>query len=393
MLEKKMDKKWIFNASGDYMKAVPGSNTNLGPYGTEPVGLTSANARFTSIRHMWDYLRANRRRDNLNQLRSVIVNTPSSSKRGSWIETKSGFRFDIAPDDYNEILDLSLKFDEVDAIATLCGDRVDANESVFDDIDLIKAREWNAFHKDRKFSSFLDDKILFMKDLEHALSSLIRYNGHKNFSVYDHSVKATALAKMVVPGCPEIANEVLLHDLHEAIVGDVIYPVRKMLRGFEVLEAVTLERLKLFLFLSYTGGENTLIESATKLIDHLTFLVEKSIAGKRSDKEWGIDKFNFDYVQEEAIQILKEYIKELRPMVTAEYAEQELNRSPPETLSDSDRLQLNIDLHQKQIQTLEEMSPFEFQRKVIDTYYKTKVEPGVMVELIRTSSNVQWLKK
>lgn len=187
-----------------------------------------------------------------------------------WVETKTGRRYNIL----NSLcLETDLSSEE----------KLTLHKTYLSEEDL-----WN-------------NKFYLSRDLWSALEKTTRYNGNKHISVSQHLEIAFSLAKVFFPFSDEIQREVLIHDLHEAIVGDLIFPVRKMFPKFEELEGNISERLKLLLFPDYVGSKNSIIEESVNIIDHLTFLVEKAMLGFRSDEEWNLNKRNFDTMKKKLI--------------------------------------------------------------------------------------------
>jgi len=77
-------------------------------------------------------------------------------------------------------------------------------------------------------------------DIAHALARLTRYTGHgragKHFSVAEHSVRVCHYAMRVRPHDDHESRAwhwaALLHDAHEAFVGDVTSPLKRAMREF-----------------------------------------------------------------------------------------------------------------------------------------------------------------
>lgn len=69
-------------------------------------------------------------------------------------------------------------------------------------------------------------------DIATALSQICRFTGHTKtfYSVAQHSVYASRMV------APEFALEALMHDAHEAYVGDVSAPLKSLLPDYRLVE-------------------------------------------------------------------------------------------------------------------------------------------------------------
>jgi hypothetical protein len=82
-----------------------------------------------------------------------------------------------------------------------------------------------------------DPASIDINDIATALSQQARYNGHARsfYSVAEHSVRvAVRVRELVPPGnlfAARLELHGLLHDAHEAYVGDVVTPFKRVLNG------------------------------------------------------------------------------------------------------------------------------------------------------------------
>lgn len=100
------------------------------------------------------------------------------------------------------------------------------------------ARLWKQTYTGRAFDlmCFGPADIDLFGDVAESLARLCRYGGHVQcglYSVAQHSVVGCDAALAEYPEEPEIAAYVLLHDVHEYIIGDITTPVSGWLSALE----------------------------------------------------------------------------------------------------------------------------------------------------------------
>lgn len=76
------------------------------------------------------------------------------------------------------------------------------------------------------------------RDIAHNLSNLCRFNGASDefYSIAQHSVLCADMA-LGKYGSRRLARLMLLHDAHEAYIGDVSRPLKSVLKSYESIEA------------------------------------------------------------------------------------------------------------------------------------------------------------
>lgn len=81
-----------------------------------------------------------------------------------------------------------------------------------------------------------DPAVFDLRTIAVPLSRICRFGGHSGhwYSVAEHCVHCVSVAKHY--GWHQYLREVLMHDAAEAIIGDLVRPVKEMVSDHEVLE-------------------------------------------------------------------------------------------------------------------------------------------------------------
>lgn len=104
--------------------------------------------------------------------------------------------------------------------------------------------------------AFVEPGQIHLQDIAYALSNINRFNGHsaRPISVAEHSLMvAQIMERHYQITCPAALMAGLLHDAHEALIGDVTQPVKQVLgSSWQVLEE-RMQRIVLKRFGVYTA--------------------------------------------------------------------------------------------------------------------------------------------
>lgn len=110
-------------------------------------------------------------------------------------------------------------------------------------------------------------EMIDIEDIAYALARIIRFNGHGAlYSVAQHSV----VVSFRVPF--DLAFEGLMHDAHEAYMGDVSAPLKRFLPGLQIYEAFLASRVR------QKFGLPTCSSTEVKLADLEALLLEKKFS-------------------------------------------------------------------------------------------------------------------
>jgi hypothetical protein len=142
-----------------------------------------------------------------------------------------------------------------------------------------RAGNWMQTYTGRQFWP-LDPRPdeVFIEDIAHALSCICRYNGHCDhfYSVAEHSFHVSR----VVP--PKLALLGLMHDATEAYVGDVIRPLKPMLKGYKAIED------NVWQVIAERFGLPSKLPDTIKIADNAVLLAEKAQISKPEAAPWCI---------------------------------------------------------------------------------------------------------
>lgn len=118
-------------------------------------------------------------------------------------------------------------------------------------------------------------------DIAHSLSHLCRFNGHTewHYSVAQHSFICSYLVE------PQFALEGLLHDAHEAYIGDISRPVRNLLG-----DSVNALEARVQSAISHRFGVPEVMSPEVRKIDNAMLGVERRHLLKEQERRDGWPK-------------------------------------------------------------------------------------------------------
>lgn len=147
----------------------------------------------------------------------------------------------------------------------------------------------------RKF--YLFRPTFFIEDIAHALANNCRYTGHvkHRYSVAEHCVLVSYIMEDQKLGDP---FEGLMHDAHEAYIGDMASPWKRLIPEYNVHEA------RIELAMRQWAGLPDKITKGAKMADYAALLLEARVLMPSKAADWPMapevialaDKIENDYM-------------------------------------------------------------------------------------------------
>ncbi len=166
---------------------------------------------------------------------------------------------------------------------------------------------WIQTYTGRRFDLFHPDpEQVDIRDIAHALGRICRWTGHtlNAYSVAEHSVR---VALLVEAWDPTAAYAALMHDAHEAYVGDVSSPMKQAMRrqakvgpcSFDRIEDRVVQAVRHALAISPTREQCELVKRA----DLVLLMIEAHEVYARKRDDW--DKVDVSAeVMEESLRVV-----------------------------------------------------------------------------------------
>jgi uncharacterized protein len=140
-----------------------------------------------------------------------------------------------------------------------------------------------------------DPRTIRRVDITRSLSRLVRFNGHteEQYTVAQHSVLVARIAATELGGTygapPAFRAAALLHDAHEAYMGDIVRPVAA-LPGLEASIAQLKARLQRAIHVAFGLPEVLPDEwrAAIHAADMIALATEQRDLMRKPPREWGL---------------------------------------------------------------------------------------------------------
>lgn len=122
-----------------------------------------------------------------------------------------------------------------------------------------------------------------IKDIAHALGNNCRYTGHvkRRYSVAEHCVLVSFIMEDQKLGDP---FEGLMHDAHEAYIGDMASPWKRLLPDYNIHEA------RIELAMRRWAGLEDKISKGAKLADYTALILEARVLLPSKAENWGMSE-------------------------------------------------------------------------------------------------------
>lgn len=137
-----------------------------------------------------------------------------------------------------------------------------------------------------------------IQDIAHAIANNCRYTGHvrRRYSVAEHSVLVSLIMEDHIPGSNPY--EGLMHDAHEAYIGDMASPWKRLLPDYNAHEA------RIELAMRQWAGLPDKITKEAKIADYTALILEARVLLPSKARDWPMapevlalaDKVQQDYM-------------------------------------------------------------------------------------------------
>ncbi len=165
-----------------------------------------------------------------------------------------------------------------------------------------------------------DPKSIHIDDITQSLSRICRFNGHvhDHYSVAQHSIYVSQVVDRL--GFPDLALAGLLHDAPEAYVGDMVGPLKTLMRDIHPVENRIARAIETRFGVSFHP-----MPAAVKQADIAMLVMEaKSLLGVDAVREWGIPRppeiLEFQPIVPWPAELAKRYFLKTFDRLTGEYS-------------------------------------------------------------------------